>query len=468
MTTSDCELNRTDPAETRESPPGDYEVGRGKPPRAHQFQKGNRANPGGKKRKVKPSDELVPQLPAESVHQMLMAEANRMVRVKAGGRFVEVPAMQAAFREIAMKAARGNRLATATLARLVMQSEGVEARAAAERAAAAPAPSHQPTRSGTRVPAGAQPGYEAAVEYREVWARLLTRAALEKADIAAPAPHPDEVTIGQVRGTVGWPGAQPGETLSLDGLAATHAEWQAALPARRAVIEAMLEGYDKAVAWCEWFALDDARQLIAAHLPQRYAGQIQADTRRSEERARDRSLRTMAQHDRERHERRVREDALRERERERAAGLAPREGDEDGDDDDGTDAATPGAGAAGPSRTVAAASAYRAAWLDLREASEALEVQPGAPMPPPEDVIIDAEAGTVTYRTPPPAGQRATLASLRATLTRMKALAAGHDAAMACAPYPQRMFIAQRRRDEALRYCAVIERHLGGVKRGRG
>ncbi|QNA86408.1 hypothetical protein G4G27_22305 [Sphingomonas sp. So64.6b] len=349
MTTSDEELNRTDPVETAENRPGDYEVGyevgRGKPPKAHQFKKGNRANPGGRTRKVKPSHEPVPRLPAESVHEMLMAEAMRMVRVKAGGRYVEIPAMQAAFREIAIRAARGNRLATATLARLVMQSEAAEARAAEARAAAervmaergaergaapAPAPPRAPAWS---FPPDALPGFEAAVEYKVVWTQILTRAALLKIELAAPVPHPDDVAIGRVRGTATWPGAAPGETLSVDALAAMHAEWQTALPAQRPAIEAMPEGYDKTVAWCEWFALDDARQLIAAHLPQRYARQIEPDTRRAEEQLRDRSLRTMAEHDRGQHERLMEQEALRGA---RAVGDARWDhgGDDDGEDND--------------------------------------------------------------------------------------------------------------------------------------
>ncbi|WP_210275203.1 DUF5681 domain-containing protein [Sphingomonas sp. So64.6b] len=455
----------------------DDAVGHGKPPREHQFKKGNRASVEGKRRKVKAAEEVVPQLPNESVHGMLMAEAMRMVRVKAGGRLVEIPAMQAAFREIAMKAARGNRLAAATLARLIMQSEAAEARAAALAPVKPAAPSWAELEA-RRARAFQSEEFKAAEEYKEVWTQVLTKTAKLKAELTAPVPHPDEVRIGRVQGTADWPGAQPDEMLSLDGLAATHAELQADLPVRRPAIEAMVESYDKAAAWCEWFALNDIRDLIADHLPERYAGQVQADTRAAEVRARDRSLRSMAEHDRRQHERRIEMDAAAAARAKAARALAlsrdwseiRRDGDEEAAGD-GTEriarVAKPVSKITGPARTVAEASAYRAAWLEVLKATEEMEYDL-KPVPPPEDVIINAAAKTVTYRVPPEAGQGATLNSMRATLATLKELAMTHEGAMGLHAEPYHMFIAQRRRDNALKLCAVIERHLAGVEAGRG
>ncbi|MGY4396028.1 hypothetical protein ACVWZA_001201 [Sphingomonas sp. UYAg733] len=479
MTTQESELNRTEHAEatgaTASAAPDDYAVGRGKPPKTHQFQKGNRANPGGKKRKVKSCEEVVPQLPNESVHGMLMAEAMRMVRVKAGGRVVEIPAMQAAFREIAMKAARGNRLATATLARLVMQSEAAEARAAAQAQAQTPAPSPHPW-DVRRGPEGAAPGYETAVEYKEVWTQLLTRAKPLNSELAAPVPHPDDVRIGSVRGTADWPGAEPGAPLLLDRLAATHAELQAELPARRPGIEAMVEGYDKAAAWCDWFALVDVRDLIARHLPQRYARQIHTDRRSAEERARDNALRSMAEHDRRRHKMRLEREAS---DRARAAAMRlpeePRWHGDGGDDEaeDGSEALPPTVPpvveiAGDPARAVAEAGVYLEAWAEVLDVTEGMTIRMEPPMPPPDDVVIDARLRTVVYRKPPAPGQRATLANLRATLTRLKAAAAEYNADIICASLPRFAEIAERKRDEMLALCAVVEWHLGGVADGGG
>jgi hypothetical protein len=232
MTISESELNQVEAAET-----GDYAVGYGKPPAEHRFKKGNRANPGGKRRKILPAEDVVPQLAVDSVHEMLMAEARRMVRVKAGGRMVEIPALQSAFREVALKAARGNRLAMATMVQLVMRSEAAERTAAAEREAAsakAKAKADAEGGLGLNPPWNTVfdlswnqpvkfPAMKAAEKYKEIWTLVLSRAAALNAELAAPVPHPDDVTIARVRGAAHWPGSAPEEMLSLDQLAATHA-----------------------------------------------------------------------------------------------------------------------------------------------------------------------------------------------------------------------------------------------------
>ncbi|QNA86442.1 hypothetical protein G4G27_22510 [Sphingomonas sp. So64.6b] len=517
-----------------------YAVGHGKPPLAHRFGKGNRANPGGKK-KVRPCGEVVPRLPAESVHEMLMAEAMRMVRVKAGGRFVEIPAMQAAFREIAMKAARGNRLATATLARLVMQSEaahgavaeaaqGAAAEAARGGVAEAPvatlprAPSWDTPQGPAGAPAGLQepgsggPGFDwagpeepasaqskfvAAVEYKAVWTRILTEAATLDAEIAAPSPHPDDVAIGRVRGIASWPGKTERWVLDLDSLAQLYAGLQKEWPARRPGIEAMPDGYEKAVAWCEWFAVDDARALIARHLPQRYAGKIEPDVRSPAERLRDQNLRIMAAYDRERHERqRASEAASKARNAAREAGEVPGDGDHGGsgggndgcgndgcgNDGCGGNEGRPDAGGDGndrakraapvvkplvgrlgngPPRTVLEAAIYCQAWRELlRTAGKTgLKLKP---MPPPEDVLINGEDDKIDYRVPLEPDKRATLVSLRGTLAKIRRVAAAFNAEVARTTDPDDAGVARRQRDVWLSLAAIIERRVEGVRAGFG
>ncbi|WP_034157354.1 DUF5681 domain-containing protein [Sphingomonas sp. ERG5] len=499
MTMPEGELNREDAGEavgaTGDPAGSGYCVGYGKPPIEHRFAKGNRANPGGKRRRVLPADTVLPQLTADSVHEMLVAEARRMVRVKAGGRMVEIPALQAAFRAVAMRAARGNRLAMATMTQLVMRSDATERRAAPEPASAtAPATA---TATGwfdaLRTPealADAPSAVEAAGEYKAIWTRVLTKAATLGAALAAPTPHPDDITIGLVKGVAHWPGSLPGEMLSLDRLATMHAELQAELPARRPAIEAMREGYDKAAAWCGWFALDDVRALIAEHLPERYAGQIEPDMRPPEERVRDRSLRSLARYDRERHESLRAWDAAARTGAEAAGDAvtppghdgmddgAPEAGRTDGRETGPGDAAECAASTAmpvmeaaavaepGPAPTVAESSTYQAAWLEMLHAAQGMEVGIEAPMPPPDDVIIDAETETVTYRTPPTPGRYATLASLRTTLARLTADAARHQRDANWAGQPLFATRSSRRRDEVLALCAVIERHLAGHEGG--
>lgn len=62
-------------------------VGYGNPPVEHRFKKGNPARAEGK-RKVRASDQAIPQFALNSFHEMQMVEARRMVRVKAGGRMI--------------------------------------------------------------------------------------------------------------------------------------------------------------------------------------------------------------------------------------------------------------------------------------------------------------------------------------------------------------------------------------------
>ncbi|WP_152616475.1 DUF5681 domain-containing protein [Sphingomonas sp. ERG5] len=490
MTMPDSEVNRAGEAAERmaagSAAPGDYAVGHGKPPVEHRFKKGNRANPGGKKRKVRSADAVVPQLALDSFHEMLMAEARRMVRVKAGGRMVEIPALQSAFREVAMKAARGNRLALTTMAQLVMRSDAAERAATAEPSAAksmtaadlgwaAPlAPSVDPSGN----PVRQSPALKAAEEYQALWTLVLTRAATLNAEIAAPVPHPDDVIIARVRGTAHWPGSAPDALLSLDQLAAMHAELQADLPARRPAIDAMAEGYDKAIAWCDWFALNEIRALIAENLPRRYANQIEPDRRPPDARARGKTLRALANSDRQQHEHQLSMAAARARmAAEDAArggadrgGLAGGEDGEDwqgGEDRDGTERAAHAVmpimeAPLDPAQAAAEASIYRAAWLEVLDVARDMEIKVEAPMPPPDDVTIDAEAETVTYPRPPAPGQRATLTSLRATLARLKADAARHQRDVNWATRPFFAELSGRRRDQVVALCAVIERHLGG------
>lgn len=459
MTTNDSDLNRAAPADGK---------GYGKPPPEHRFPKGKSGNPGGR-RKVKRAEEVLPRLPAESLHEMLMLEGQRLVRVKAGGRWVEIPMIQAAFREVGMRAAKGDRLAMTSMAKLMMESSAAADRAGrGRRSASAPAPMEAPSPEDS-------PAVVAAEEYTQVWTRLLRAAEERELHVPPPVPHPDEVAIGRVRGTVQWPGAQGGETLSLDGLAAMHAQLQAALPRDRRDIEAMAEGPEKAEAWCRWFAASDALGLIEYHLPSRYAGQVDPTEQTSAERLRDRSLRELAEHDRDRFAR-EREAGAVEAEEE-----APSEDAAEAPDDvvpveaEGAvpaEAARPGpvavvgpepeeaAPTPMPSPEVAEAEVYCGAWIDLLEAQSPMQFARYGPVPYPDEVTIDEEADRVTYAAHVPADKRATLASLRETLARMQADIRQFEADARWAKMSSTehfVKIAERKREEVVRLCAAVE-----------
>lgn len=424
------------------APTGDYAVGYCRPPAEHRFRKGQSGNIRGSAR-VAPTAALVPRLPADTLHEMVLAEANRMVRVRVGRRQVEIPAMQAAFREAAMQAAQGDRLAMEAMARLVRRAEKQAPPAAA---APLPLPARLP-----HVPATAM---EAAAEYKRVWTDLLRAAARGGVAVAPPVPHPDAVTIGYVAGTANWPGAEEGEMLSLDGLSAMHAWWSETLPRERATIEALPEGYDKAAALCDWFARDDARRLVEYYLPERYREAIEAEAVSSEQAYRDRALRTVAEAEFEEAQREAATDAQTSRGGDAA--------------DAGPDAVEPSpAPAAPPAPTpeamaqVAEASLYCRAWGQAIAEARRAGIRTECPNPHPDTVTIDAAAGTVTYATPQPPDGGATLDALRGGIARLKAGVAREDVMIAQWRGYREEIAARRRREDLVRVCAVLERVLG-------
>ena len=80
----------------KKKPTGDYEVGYCKPPRQHQFPKGQSGNPGGPPKSKKRSKTDVSEL------------LNEPVKVTAGGKEREMSPFEASFRQLAIKAINGN------------------------------------------------------------------------------------------------------------------------------------------------------------------------------------------------------------------------------------------------------------------------------------------------------------------------------------------------------------------------
>ena len=156
--------------------PARYEVGYGKPPAEHRFRNGTSGNPNGRPRGAKNKPE-----PVDPAHQptdrRILEEAYRPVTIREGDKVIELPAIQAAVRSLAIAAMKGSRLSQRALAELVRQ---IEDRKANEHFAA----------------------MEQVFEYKQRWSAELERQCRYGSDEPDPIPHPEDLIIDPRTGHV--------------------------------------------------------------------------------------------------------------------------------------------------------------------------------------------------------------------------------------------------------------------------
>lgn len=225
-------------------------VGYGRPPAEHRFQKGRSGNPGGRpprsKNKPKQFDPT-----SQPTDNLILEEAYRPVTIREGERTIELPAIQAAVRALAISAMKGSRLSQRALAELVRT---VEERKTTEH----------------------QTALENAFEYKLQWTREIGQRRTQGIDRPDPVPHPDDIIINWQSGHVKIEGpVDETEKIRWDERLARRAEAQVE-------VNMFAERHRKArtekakIMWrLEWHFEQRIFDIINDSLPARYKAKLQ-------------------------------------------------------------------------------------------------------------------------------------------------------------------------------------------------
>lgn len=167
--------------------PAPYEVGYGKPPAQHRFQKGKSGNPAGRPKRPKAQPkEVSTKFGMKAAEEYLRLEAYRPVMVREGEQVIELPAIQAVFRAMGVAAMKGNRFVQKTLAEMVAKMEA----------------DHHASRMEL---------FGTMLEYKHKWDQEIERCRRAGIPAPEPLPHPDDIILNPHNGDVKILGPQTKE-----------------------------------------------------------------------------------------------------------------------------------------------------------------------------------------------------------------------------------------------------------------
>lgn len=151
-------------------------VGYGNPPPEHRFKKGQSGNPRGRPKLPKQvSAQLDPS--TQPTERLILQEAYRTVTIREGETTIELPAIQAAMRALAIAAMKGSRLSQKALTEIVRAAELRERTETIE-------------------------AMEAAIDYKRAWTMELDRLRGLGQPEPLLLPHPDDMEIDLRHGGV--------------------------------------------------------------------------------------------------------------------------------------------------------------------------------------------------------------------------------------------------------------------------